>query len=128
MPDLRSDVGFSLLEVLVAVAILSLAFAALFPIFGSAPKVLSDANEASFAVELAQAHLEEAALMGACSDVAAKGEQDDWGWEVTAEAYEGEDVTGLSSYPCQINSYVWKTERPERVLSTLSRVVWVQNK
>lgn len=127
IPIMRDDSGFSLLEVVISTALLSLALAALFPIFGSAPKVLDDAMEEALALRVANGQLAEAMLKGNCTTMSGGGEDDIYSWEVVGRSYQGEDVSSKSSYPCHLTSRVWQSARPERVLVSLDRVYWVRN-
>jgi len=83
MTKTSEDCGFTLLEVVVAIAILAIAFGSLFPIFGSGLGRIKSSDERFFAVALAESKLRELLVIKNWNDLPQSGEEADWQWMLT---------------------------------------------
>lgn len=83
MRDLSSDRGFSLLEVVVSIALLSVAVAALFPSFSRALSRSSWAHERAAALDLAKHQIRSFEIDPDFSSLPSSGSSDAGYWEIT---------------------------------------------
>ena len=121
----HSDEGFTLLEVVTGLAILSLVLAALLPILASGPQRVGQAANASYAMQLASSNLELELLKQDWNGLPVSGADDDWAWSVSSEPY-GDPIDGEIGYPIKIISRVWDPSRPEDYTASFERIVWVK--
>ena len=87
MSELVKDEGFTLLEVVTAVAILSMGLAVLYPIFGASPGRLQAAEKRGLAVEVLHSEMENLLLLEDWSSLPKQGEFDGWNWVIEGEVY-----------------------------------------
>ena len=120
----QEDQGFTLLEVVTSVAILSLTFAVLLPMFGSAPRRMVQAADAAYAMQLANSNLELELLKQDWLNLPVSGSVDNWSWSVSGEPY-GEPVDGETGYPFLLTSNVWRADESEDLVASFERIVWV---
>jgi prepilin-type N-terminal cleavage/methylation domain-containing protein len=87
---ISNDDGFTLLEVLVATAITSLAFASLFSIISDSKFITTSMTKRIEGIYLAETLLEEHSLNPAIINFPIEGENDDWKWALSIVAYDDE--------------------------------------
>ena len=129
MKDIFDDRGFTLLEVLVAVMILSAAMAVLFPIIGASPgKNYVSAQHAS-GLAIAENKLREQLALQSWSDLdggaTLEGDIDEWHWELTGREYDAlelDSASGGQLFELQISL----THSRGQLVKPLSfrRVIW----
>ncbi len=85
----RED-GFTLLEMVIAVAILAMGLGALYPIFAASPHRLKVADERAFAAAVLQSKIDEQLLMEDWQNLPKSGDFRDWHWELTGNNYAHE--------------------------------------
>lgn len=78
----RNDSGFTLLEVVVSVAILAMALGVLFPIFGASPGRLDVAHQRALAAADLAAKIEEQILLEDWQALPRQGEFGAWRWSL----------------------------------------------
>ena len=88
---MRRQQGFSLLEVLVAFAILGMSLGILYQAFGSSLRNLSVAGDYTRAMIIAESHLAEAANRMPLEAGADQGEEGDYRWQLTVEPWKDLD-------------------------------------
>lgn len=124
----RSDVGFSLLEVMVAVLILSMSLAVIFPMLGKGPGRLIDDKNAGLALRVAESKLAEAIVTADWEALPLEDDDETWAWRIEAAPYETADPDAVSSYPMLVTAAAWSKETPDTVRAELQRIVWVVSK
>lgn len=126
MNSLAQDDGFSLLEVMISVAIFALAAGALFPLFGVTPGRVAQAYDRAEALAVAEAKLEELAMAFPNSSTPAEGTSGKWRWARGAERYTDDPNPGGSKgYLYKVTSEVFGAA-PEPVI-TLQTIIWRAN-
>lgn len=94
----RSDSGFTLLEMVVAIAIFAFAMAVLYPAFGTSAIRTEGARERAFGVALAQEKLHDVLVTEGWASLPTSGTSHGWTWEVSGEVYahdsDADDATG----------------------------------
>lgn len=125
MMQVRSDEGFTLLEVLVATAILAMAFGAIFPIFGSMPGRLQAIEHRAALVAFTTEKLEEELIRRDWVGMPFEREEDGWRWSVDGVPTEDADTSDPDGYPFELTVTARSTEWEAAPL-TLSRILWVR--
>lgn len=126
MKGLAQDEGFSLLEVLISVAIFALAAGALFPLFGATPGRVAQAHDRAEALAVAEAKLEELAMAFPNSSLPEEGISGKWRWVRSAERYTDDPNPGGSKgYLYTVTSEVFGSV-PEPVV-VLETIIWRAN-
>jgi len=90
MMKLDHDEGFTLLEVVIALAIFSLALGVLYPIFSSTHGRLAEANARAIGVSLVSSVLEEQRLLSDWGNFPKEGSANGWDWSASVEAFPHE--------------------------------------
>lgn len=84
-PDVGAESGFSLVEVLAALAILGLALGTLYPVFRTALGLAGRADDHLAGIELAQSLLDQHTAERRAMPGSSRGRQDRHSWTVTVE-------------------------------------------
>lgn len=118
-----NEAGFTLLEVLVTVAVLSLSFGMLFPIFsdGAARSVQTHARMQAH--EVATSVINEIVLSQSWEIVPAEGEDENWTWEINTQ--RDDTLQNASGYVVNLEVSVQKNHASATTLATVFRSVWV---
>lgn len=135
MTSLRDESGFTLLEVVLAVALLAFAASIVFPIFGQAPGRINAIKERQQAGLIAQSSLVELMERGGWSDlpqsdVAAVwqnvSEDGKWQWRAYEVVVEGEDVSSSSAPGRRLHILLQvKPQSRTTALAEVEEIFWV---
>ena len=120
-----SEDGFTLLEVLVSIAILALAFGALFPIFVDGKSRSKETAVQQSASSVAIDVLNEAIIADYWQDMPRSGEHSGWTWTLTGTTEQGADVSAPDGYPLNINVKVERPSNSSNTLTSINQTVWV---
>lgn len=119
------DGGFTLLEVVIATAVLSLTLVAVLPMFGEVPARLKQTATASQALQIANSRLNLVILESDWNNLPLSGTVGSFRWSVTVERLE--IVEGDIGHPLKLTSSVTSVENEEIKLAQLDQIVWVRN-
>jgi len=97
MIKLEQDQGFTLLEVVISLAIFSLAIGALYPIFSSTHGRLVEANARAIGISLVSSILEEQLLLADWKNFPKEGSRNGWDWNASVEAFPHETDTEIAA-------------------------------
>jgi len=118
----RRQGGFSLLEVIAAIAILAIAFAALMQVAGSSMSLTARANERTQAALRARSLLDGAFVMEPLREGSSDGRFDDtYRWQMTVSRYQPSDV------PTAMDTGAGDGGAPGRLFRLDLDVVWGQD-
>lgn len=119
----RSEFGFTLLEVLVSTAVLSIAFGLLFPIFADGKKRAAGIEFRQTAQSTAQSVLKTRILIGDWSGLPLEGAVGDWVWRTYGEPL-GEPASP-GGYPMKLTVEVRHRDKPAGPVEAINQIVWV---
>ena len=88
MNFLKQEEGFTLLETLVAFAIMVIALAVFYPVFSSTYTRIHQSDERAYAVEFALSKLNEEFILEDWEAFPKEGEDDLWEWEINLDDFE----------------------------------------
>ena len=121
----RSDAGFTLLEVMVAILILSMSLAVIFPMLGSGPGRLIDDKNSGLAMRIAESKLAETIVIANWDAMPIEDDDENWAWRMEAAPYDTPDPDAVSSYPMLVTAAAWSKDAPDTIRAQLQRIVWV---
>lgn len=116
----EKDDGFTLLEVVVAVAILAIALGALFPIFGAGLGRVKYSNQRADAVALAETKLLEVLAIGRWDELPKSGEDGVFQWAISRIPVFPEGVEG----PITIQVVLVEKNNEWYKPVTFNRIIW----
>ena len=93
MNAIESDKGFTLLEVVLSVAVMAMAFGALYPIFAQAPQRLAATAVREAGVVRAEALMDQQLLFQNWSLLPTTGEDENWHWTIEEIPFEKTGAT-----------------------------------
>jgi prepilin-type N-terminal cleavage/methylation domain-containing protein len=87
MSRISSEEGFTLLEVIVAVAIMAAAMGVLYPIFAATPGRVRASQERNLAVSELQSQMEKVLVTKNWQDLPSEGTFNGWEWRLTGDVF-----------------------------------------
>ncbi|UTW58736.1 type II secretion system protein [Kordiimonas sp. SCSIO 12603] len=128
MIQLTDDKGFSLLEMVVAILILSLSFAALYPAMARVPGRVFLLERRAESLHLAKSKLEEIISYGNWDIVRREGNENQLHWEAVVEEFANDDIaTNDRGRFVVLNVRVVPMEDTNTELTSLQRLIWVSD-
>ncbi|NVJ70801.1 MAG: prepilin-type N-terminal cleavage/methylation domain-containing protein [Alphaproteobacteria bacterium] len=125
MTKVFEDKGFTLLEVLIALAILTLAYGALYPIFGGSPIRIKETINRDYALAIAQARMQDVLARKRWNDLPESGEDMGWAWKVEGENYaHSSDSERAPGFLYQVTVTVSAAENGSDIPIQLKRIVY----
>lgn len=117
--------GFSLLETVIAVAIMAFAFAVLFPIFSDNYARIKNNEQKQYAHTIAVNALNIAVLQVEKGKVPKDGQNSDWKWTVTTTVLgKKPEEESSNGYAHEVSVSMFKIDEDE-LRFALSKTVWV---
>lgn len=97
MRNMGCDKGFTLLEVVIAVAILAVALGAIYPIYASTPGRLSRAESRALAANILETEIHDLILREDWASLPRAGDFEDWAWTLEGANHPHPSDTGTSA-------------------------------
>jgi len=117
--------GFTLLEVLVATAIMALAFGALFPIFSTSYERVAAIGARQEAMEVAFTALDIAMIEQDWLNLLKSGEEGNWNWKVESTSPTAEQLNSANGFTLVLTAVVSHKTHQRLPEVKLTKVVWV---
>jgi general secretion pathway protein I len=119
--------GFTLLEVLVAFAILALSIVALYQVMGTGESTSAKLARTAPALALAESLLAEATTAPRAEPAARTGDNGPWRWRVVAVPYaDAEQALAPGLLIVRVRVEVARTDRPERPIVFLEQLAFAR--
>ncbi|MCJ9430038.1 type II secretion system protein [Kordiimonas marina] len=119
------EAGFTLLEVVIATAIMALAFGTLYPIFASIPSHLARSQDREAIVAYGESVMQQQILLHNWSALPASGTEGEWQWEASEVPLTGLPKESIPGRPLHLRVTVTDTKHKNASVS-LDQILWVQ--